>query len=215
MATSPDAFFLGVTACGVAAVVLATSRTGRRSYSSAFGGGLILGAGLFLSYGVAALLAVPGAVVVARRRWSVLVLAAAGIAVVVAAFAVAGFWWPDGLAATHERYKVGVALQRNDEYFLLANLAALAVAVGPSVAVGLSRARRDWPYLLAGAALATLIVIDLSGLSEGEVERIWLPFVPWVATAAAGLDTGACRRRWLSLHVGTGLLLQVTLRSPW
>jgi 4-amino-4-deoxy-L-arabinose transferase-like glycosyltransferase len=36
-----------------------------------------------------------------------------------------------------------------------------------------------------------------------------------VATAAAGLGAEAWRRRWLSLQVGTGLVLQLALRSPW
>jgi hypothetical protein len=215
MATSPDAFFLGVSACGVAGVVKAASGPGRRSHVVAFAGGVLLGLALVLSYGIAALLPVPLAVVAARRRLSVLVAAAVGIGLVVAAFAALGFWWLDGLAATHERYRIGVGLHRNDEYFLLANLAVLAVAIGPSVAVGLSRARWDRLYLLSGAAMVTLLLINVSGLSEGEVERIWLPFVPWVATAAAGLGAVAWRRRWLSLQVGTGLVLQLALRSPW
>ena len=216
MATSPDAFFLGVTACGVAAVVTATSRAGPRSHRWAGVGGLLLGAGLFLSYGMAALLAVPAAVVAARRRWVVLLPAAAAITLVVAVFAAAGFWWPEGLAATHERHTGGVVVRRADGYFLLANLAVLAVAVGPAVAVGLSRVWNDRRFLLCGAALVTLLVIDVSGLSEGEVERIWLPFVPWVATAASALGSSeGSQRGWLALQVATGVVLQLVLRSPW
>jgi transcriptional regulator with XRE-family HTH domain len=90
----------------------------------------------------------------------------------------------------------------------------LAVAVGPAITVALSRARRDRFFLLAGAALGTLLIINLSGLSEGEVERIWLPFVPWVATAAAA-PLVSDQKGWLALHVTTGLLIQVLLRSPW
>lgn len=216
MATSPDALFLGVTASGIAAVAVATSRTGARCQLWACTGGLLLGAGLFLSYGMAAMLVVAGAVIAARRRWTLAVGVAAGVVAVVAAFAAAGFWWHEGLSATVERYRVGVGVHRRDEYFLVANLAIVAVAVGPAVWVGLSRASRDRRYLLCGVTLAVLLAINASGLSEGEVERIWLPFFPWVATAAVGLcESAAVARRWLAINLLTGLALQFALRSPW
>jgi hypothetical protein len=47
-------------------------------------------------------------------------------------------------------------------------------------------------------------------MSRGEVERIWLPFVPWLALAAPGH-----RRPLLALQVSTALVLQATLASPW
>ena len=58
--------------------------------------------------------------------------------------------------------------------------------------------------------LLAVVVADVSLLSAGEVERIWLPFVPFIALAAPGLD-----RRWLSAQAATGLGLQLVLRSPW
>lgn len=216
MAMSPDALFLGVTASGVAAVAVATSAAGALSYRWGCAGGLLLGAGLFLSYGMAALLAIPAAVILARRRWAVAAAAAAGIAVVVAAFAAAGFWWHEGLSATVDRYRVGVGVRRRDEYFVVANVAALAVAVGPAVWVGLARARRDRRFLLCGTASAVLLAINASGLSEGEVERIWLPFFPWVATAVIGLhESTAARRRWIAVQAAAAVALQAVLRSPW
>ena len=216
MATSPDAFFLGVSACGVTCVVLSTSRTGARALGWAITGGALLGISLFLSYGMAAVLGLPAAVIFMRRRWDVIAPTLGGILLVAVAFAAAGFWWFDGLAATHERYRAGVGAQRSDAYFLVANLAVLAVAVGPAVVVAVSRVRKDWIFLLSGSALVILLVINASGLSEGEVERIWLPFVPWIATAAAAL--GPSERdeaTGLGLHVATGLAVQVLIRSPW
>jgi hypothetical protein len=67
---------------------------------------------------------------------------------------------------------------------------------------------RVWP--LTGAALVAVTVADLSQLARGEVERIWLPFVPWLALAAPG-----DRRGWLVVQVGVALALQSLLVSPW
>ena len=52
IATSADAFFMGVSAWAVAVVVLATGRDGRRSDAYALAGGLLFGGAAFLSYGL-------------------------------------------------------------------------------------------------------------------------------------------------------------------
>jgi hypothetical protein len=57
-------------------------------------------------------------------------------------------------------------------------------------------------------------------MSKGEVERIWLPFVPWVLLAGAALypsSRGRCRdvRGWLGLQAMTALLIQTVVHSPW
>ena len=99
-----------------------------------------------------------------------------------------GFWWFDGLAATRVRYLAGIALPCDRRLLrALGNPAALALALGPAVAVALARVRDRRLWLLAGAALAAVVVANLSGLSKAEVERIWLPFCPWVLVLAAGL----------------------------
>ncbi len=38
---------------------------------------------------------------------------------------------------------------------------------------------------LAAAALLTILVATLSGMSKAEVERIWLPFTIWVVALPA------------------------------
>jgi hypothetical protein len=57
---------------------------------------------------------------------------------------------------------------------LVANLAVFAAAVGPAAVAGLlrlTRMRRGTPRLvLAGATMASVLVVDLSGLSKVEVE---------------------------------------------
>ena len=211
IATSADALFLGVSAWGVALLVLATGPSGLRSDIQALGGGLLLGGALFLTYGVVPLAAVPIAVAVSRRRLRPLAVAAAGVAIVAAAFAFAGFWWLDGLRATAERYAAGAARHRPYARSLVTNLGAFAVALGPAAVVALARLRDRRVWLLAGGAIGAVVVADLSGLSKGEVERIWLPFLPWVLTACVVLRA----RGWLALQAGAGFIVQVVLRSPW
>ncbi len=49
-----------------------------------------------------------------------------------------------------------------------------------------SRARDDVVVVgIALASLATVLLADLSGMSKAEVERIWLPFVPWLLVGTA------------------------------
>ncbi len=223
--TSADALFAGVGACGVALLVQATGRRDRRGDLLALGGGLVLGALLLLTYGAVPLGAVPLAVALWRRRLRPLLLAGAAVAAVLGAAALAGFWWLDGLHATRELYASGVASRRPYLAFLLMNLGAFALATGPAVAVGLARlrgttrtaraagdARAVLVWLLPAGAVAAVALADVSGLSRGETERIWLLFVPWLLTATAVL---ARSRPWLAAQLALALALQVGIRSPW
>ena len=45
--------------------------------------------------------------------------------------------------------------------------------------------------LLAGAAVLCVLAADLSRMSKAEVERIWLPFVPWLLLSTALLPGAA------------------------
>ena len=71
--------------------------------------------------------------------------------------------------------------------FLFINLAAWSLALGPATFIGLARLRDRGLGLLVGGGIAAVALADLSGLSSGEVERIWLPFTLWVLPAAASL----------------------------
>ncbi len=222
LATSGDAFFAGVSAWAVALVVLATGCDGRRSDRLAVAGGLCFGLTAFLSYGLVLLALVPVAVAVSRRRARPIALAALAAAVVFALFFAAGFSWFTGLRVTHARYYAGVASRRPYAYFLLADLAAFALAVGPAAAAGLARLRDRATWLLVGGTLAVVALADLSGMSKAEVERIWLPFVPWVllATAAFGRapgERGVSRRlrAIVAAQVVVALAIQVAIKSPW
>ncbi|XRQ08225.1 hypothetical protein ACN3XK_68955, partial [Actinomadura welshii] len=66
---------------------------------------------------------------------------------------------------------------------------------------------------LVGAALIGLLTLDISGVTRGEVERIWLPYAAWVIAAAAHHKPPA--RPWLSAQTTLTLTLQALILSPW
>ncbi len=213
MATSFDALYAGVGAVGIATLALAcTAPPGRRGALLAVAAGLALGAALQLSYGIATLGALVLALAVALRRLGVLAYAAAGVALVFAAFAAAGFDWFAGLRATREQYLAGVSPRRPYADFLVISVAAFALATGPAAAAGLARMRRRGPWLLAAGAVVAVLAADLSGMSKGETERIWLHLVPWLLVATAALRGS---RGWLAAQIALALALQLGVRSPW
>ncbi len=214
IATSADGWFLGVSAWGITFLALAAARPGWRGDLLAAGGGLLLGGALFLSYGLVLLAPVALAVVLERRRFRPLIVAALAVALVAAAFAASGFWWLDGLTQTRIRYNQGSAAARPYAYFLVANVAVLGLAIGPAAVAGLARLRRDAVAWLPLAALAGLLIADLSGLSKSEVERIWLPWMPWLIAATAALPAPH-RRWWLAGQVILGLAVQTLIRTNW
>jgi hypothetical protein len=212
MATSGDAFFTGVGAWAVLATVRATTRPGR---TAAVGAGITWAAALLLSYGLVLLAPVAIGVAWWRRRLDVLVVTAIGAVTGLAVVGlVTGFWWPAGLAATRAAYRVGYAANRPGWVFVWLDVCAVAVALGPAVAPALRRLRTDGVAVLAGGALAGLVLADLTLLSKAEVERIWLPWVPWVLVATAALPL-ARRRGWLAAQAATGIAVQLALRSTW
>jgi len=213
MATSLDALYAGVSAAGIALFALAcTASSVRRGALFALAAGLVLGAALQLSYGVATFGALVLAIAVGCRRPAAVAWAGAGVALVFGAFAAARFNWFDGLQATREQYLAGVSRRRPYGELLVMSLAAFALAAGPAAAAGLARLRERGVWLLAGGALVAVAAADLSGMSKGETERIWLPFVPWLLVATAALGGS---RAWLAAQIALALALQLAVRSPW
>lgn len=208
---SADGMFAAVLAWGVALLAIGAAR-GR--VLPAFAGGLLLGYCLYLSYGLVLGGLVPLAVLILTRAWRAAAWAAGGVALVVAAFTASGFWWFDGFERVQVIYALSVASTRPYAYFVWANLAALALAVGPAVVAGLRRVpalprRAAW---LVAAAAAAILLADLSGLSKAEVERIWLPFGVWLVVACAGLPHP---RRWLAAQAGLALAVNHLLLTVW
>jgi methylthioxylose transferase len=215
---SADGLFTGVTASGLA--LLAVGLT-RRSVVAGIGAGLLLGAGLYLSYGLTLIAVIALAVLILARPLPALPTAAAvaGVIAVVAAFTLAGFWWPDGYHLVTVRYYQGIARVRPYWYWVWADLALAAVCAGPVAAVVLRRAavcpaRLTPPVLLPGAALLAILAADLSGYSKAEVERIWLPFTVWLMAGAALLPAPG-RRGWLAAQAAVALLVNHLLLTTW
>jgi hypothetical protein len=225
---SADGLFAGVTATAIALLALAARTTGSwYSMPLALLAGLLLGFGAFLSYGLVLLGLVALVVGVLGRQWRVVVLAALGALAVAGLFKLAGFWWLDGYHLVVRRYYQGIASARPYSYWVWADLAALAISVGPAVIAGVRRTvgesflvkpRRRLladPMLLIGlAAVLTIVFADLSGLSKAEVERIWLPFAVWLLPATSLLPA-AGRRSWLAAQAATALLVNHLVLTIW
>ncbi|MFC4530748.1 hypothetical protein [Sphaerisporangium dianthi] len=230
---------------------------GARTWPAAFrpplcglAAGIVLGSLPYLSYGLVPYLLIPlVAGVVARVPPAAVAAALAGAGAVSAAFAAAGFLWPAGVLATHAEWAADPGSARPYAYFLVANLAVLALMTGPATAIGLSRLatavglsrlatavglsrfapaaqaarpRRGEAAVLimpgtralaalVGAALVAVLALDVSGVTRGEVERIWVPYALWIGLAASM----AAGRRRLAVQVVTGLALQALVVSPW
>ena len=210
-----DAVFTGVAVAAVALCVLSTGRR-RRPLVLATLGGITFGAALLLTYG-AALLAVPIAAVGAHRRAiRPLLVAGASTAGIVLGPLLLGFSWLAGLAATRVQYDLSIAAVRPYSYFVVANLAVAALALGPAVVVGATWLPWRKVWALVGGALVALLIADVSGLSKAEVERIWQPFFPLLLLAAAGVaSTRTATRSWLAAQVGLAIAVEAATHSPW
>jgi hypothetical protein len=236
MAVSADAVFAATAAWGMAALAAACASSGTRSrWVLAAAAGLLLGWCLMESYGlgllvlpaVAVLLASPGT---PRRRLATGAVTAGVALLVVLAFVPLGFAWWEAYPVLHERYWAGIAHFRPGWYWVFGNLGALLLAAGPMLAAGLGvgasrlrglrldRVRAEWrtdaigALVLAGVAMVA--VADLSLLSKSEVERIWLPFIPWLLLSVAWLPPRW--QRWGLLAQGVAALLVAHLvRTVW
>jgi hypothetical protein len=223
VATSLDAAFMGVCAWGIALVALAFSLSRRRRAAvvAAFAAGVLLGCVPYLSYGllpVGVIAAAVGAVAARRFAWRVWPIATAigaGAASVIVFFTAAGFWWPAGVRATYHAYAHNYGSgSRPYWYFLLADVAVFALMIGPTSATAIARIMRERRAVsvVVLAALLAVAVSDASGFMRGEVERIWLPYAPWVVAAGACLRP---RTRWLAVQLATAVAVQALVLSPW
>ena len=231
MAVSADGLFAGVAVGGLALVCRGAAR-GRVTASLL--GGLLLGASLFLNYGLllfGLVVLAAGLVGLAQhgvrrslRPWSA---AVAGVAAVTVMHLLAGFNWWTGLVQLRIRYYQGIAAVRPYSYFIYANLAAWLLACSPLLAVGAVRsvgalaAGRDQPWsqdrvvaVLALAGVLAAVLADLSGLSKAETERIWLAFGV-VACSGLALLRGRAASWALVGSAGSALLLNHLVRTGW
>lgn len=231
MAVSADGLFAGVAAAGLA---LSCVGAARRRWLASLGGGLLLGAAVFLSYGLVlfGIVVIVAMVITVRRSglrpvlgpW---LLSSAGVIMVAGIHLAYGFNWLTGLAELRVRYYQGVASDRPFSYFGYANLAAWLISCSPLLAVGLKRAamviirpsERSTPdaRIVAWIALSGLLaalVADVSALSKAETERIWLAFGT-IAFTGLALLRGRVASLALLGSAGTAVLVNYLYVTGW
>jgi len=224
MAVSADALIGAVMAWGLACLALST-RSGPRRLWWAVPAGLLLGTGVMMSYGMPLMGLLALAVLVAGRAWRPLPVAAVAALAVVLAFAVSGFAWWEAYPVLHDRYWDGIAADRPLSYWWWGNLALFTIIAGPLLFSGVlsvaatarDAARRRASrvvLLLAAAGVLVVAAADASGMSKAEVERIWVPFVPWVTLAYVFLPP-RWQRLGLGLQVLTALVVQHLFYTAW
>jgi hypothetical protein len=235
VATVADGLFAATVVWGIALLAAATSAGDRRTAAVlALVSGALLTGSLYLSYGLVPLVAaLTGSVLLATRRHHLIAPLLAGTTTVAAAWTLAGFHWLDGFNAARAFYHRGAAAHRPYIYFVLANLVVFAVMLGPAVVAAWAHRPRRSPdsvtrhslrtsdpfasplRWLAGASLVAVAVADLSGLSKGEVERIWLPFLPFASLVVVRQATSSRAASWIAAQAAVAIAFQTLLVWPW
>ncbi len=218
MGVNGDALFTAVAAWGLTFLAIAARRSRHRAVPAVVAG-LLLGLCVYLSYGLVLLGILALSVLLIARSWRALPWTLVGAAVVAAIFTATGFVWWQAYPILVERYYAGIASDRAYSYWVWANIAAWTFSVGLAVwaafpAAARAARRRDPLALLAGAALLTIIVATVSGMSKAEVERIWLPFTIWIVALPA-LTPRAWHRPLLFSQVALALGVQQLLLTRW
>lgn len=226
---SADAVFAAVTSTGLAFLALATRAGGGRRIAWSLAAGGTLGLAVFLSYGLPLMGILALAVLALGGSWRPLPWALAAALGVTVIFGLLGFWWWEGYGPLHDRYWLGIASERPQAYWFFGDLGALAVSAGPLLGAGLgaavARARAPGvvrrldvgtrtAVVLPLAALVVVLAADLSRMSKAEVERIWLPFMPWLLLSMTLLPA-RWQRPALAVHVVAALVLQHLVYTHW
>jgi hypothetical protein len=135
--------------------------------------------------------------------------------IVLAALLPFGYSWLAGARATKHEYYLQ-DLDRPYWALLVVNLAAWALALGPATFVALAHLRDRRIWWLVGGGIAAAALANLSGLSAGEVERIWLPFTIWVLPAGAAFPrSGHTTRTGLTLQAASAIALISIVTTQW
>ncbi|MEJ7634976.1 hypothetical protein [Aeromicrobium sp.] len=215
MGVNGDAVFTAVAAWGLALLALATTR---RTVLPAIGAGLLLGLCVYLSYGLVLLGILSVAILIIGKTWRPLPWALGGALAVAAAFTIGGYAWWEAYPVLRERYYAGYASMRHYSYWVWGDVAAWTYTAGLAVWAAFPaawRAIRTNPLAqLAAAAMLTIVVACLSGMSKAETERIFLPFTIWIVALPALLP-GRWHRPLLLSQVVLGLSAELLLLTRW
>lgn len=229
VAVSMDAVTMTLAAAGITCGVLASEHR-RRGWSQtrwALASGLLLGCSALFSYAAPWLAVSVICVYFVRRRPLLNLITALGALTPLFVFRAAGFVWTNGLTAAQMDLSLRVGSQRSWLLWGFLDVVILLIACGPAVIITMQRLRLTpgWPFL-AGAGAAVIFAIG-SGLARGEVERSWLPFYPWLLTAAVAPLVRPTRETppaasagpmpWAEVLVGViaATVLQSILRTTW
>ncbi len=181
--------------------------------------GLLLGTAALFSYAVPWLALSVICVYFVRRRALLNVVTGAAALVPLAMVQAAGFVWTDGLTAAQADLSIRVEPQRSALLWGMVSLAVLVLACGPAIVASARNLRRTpgWPFLV-GAGVAVGFAIG-AGLARGEMEHAWLPYFPWLLTAAVAPGRGDEREGAQLLLAGAGaastVLLAAVLQTAW
>ncbi|MGB3185844.1 MAG: hypothetical protein WBG36_14905 [Ornithinimicrobium sp.] len=229
VAVSGDGVFAAFAAWGLAALAAAAVARHRATMVGfAALAGLLLGYCVMLSYGLPLLGLLAVAVLIAARgSWWPMPIAALVALAVVLSFVPFGYAWWEAYPVLVERYWDGAASIRPFSYWVWGNLAALLISAGPMIGSGVAAlvAHLRHPrsetasahrvvLLLAGAAVLIIVAADLSRMSKSEVERIWLPFIPWL-TLSLVLLPPKWRTPALAVQVATALIVETLMYTSW
>jgi hypothetical protein len=222
-AVSIDGVALAVTAAGIACGTVG-SEPGRRPWW-ALGAGVLLGTGSLFSYSTPWLALTLVVVYFVRRRAALNVVTGVGFLLPLWLAWLGGFVWPDGLSAAQNDFSLQIGPNRSWPLWVAFDVGVVAIACGPLLVTALRKLRRTpgWPFLV-GAGLAVVFSVA-SGLSRGEAERAFLPFLPWLLVPVVAPDVRPARpgepasapapMLLVVLGAVTGIVVQAVLRSPW
>ncbi|WP_299057201.1 hypothetical protein [uncultured Nocardioides sp.] len=227
-AVSADALIAVTASWGLALMAIAGTRASRGAMAAwAVAAGLTLGWTVMTSWGIGLIGILALTILWLTRSWWLFPVIAASALVVVLVFSFYGFHWWEAFPVLQERYWDGLAADRPAAYWMWGNLGALAYAAGPAVGAGLGRLATMRPsrfdevaadtgtdrravavtVALSLAMTAVVLAADLSRMSKAEVERIWLPFVPWLLLATALLPA-----RWRTPLLGLGMVVALVVQ---
>ncbi len=222
VAVSLDAVALAVAAGALACGVIGSERG--RSLWWALGCGALLGAASLLSYGAAWLACSVIVVYFVRRRAALNVVTGAATLLPLWLAWLAGFTWSDGVASAHRAFTASTP-GRSGLVWAGLDLLVVVIAAGPAIAPAARKVTNTpgWPFLV-GAVLAVGFSVA-SGLSRGEVERSFLPFLPWLLVPAVAPERRPDRPGsaaaaptpvlLTALAAATAILVEAVLVSPW